>query len=141
MKGRFFSFNEIFILCKPLAAPYPPSGLRSQTEIRKKTDKKNTGLLQGCQLLSLSTPPTPHLLIPTPPTHAAGPHLQVVDEPRVVKLRLLCVDGLGVDTHLPVGLRVDLHPEKIRPRGLLFKVLIIEDGRRGKKERNWKDAG
>lgn len=66
-------------------------------------------------------PPT----VPTPPTHAAGPHLQVVDEPRVVELRLLCVDGLGVDAHLAIGLRVHLHPEGKKGHGLISPAINI----------------
>lgn len=105
-------------MCKPLAAPYPPlrSAFTDETEGQKeKTDKKTKACCKG---VDHTLPPSsiPPILIPTPPTHAAGPHLQVVDEPRVVELRLLGVDGLGVDAHLPVSLRVHLHPEKIRPR-------------------------
>ena len=51
----------------------------------------------------------------TPPstnggTYTGGPHLEVVHEPGVVELVLLCVHRLGVDDHLAVSLGVDLGP-------------------------------
>lgn len=45
-------------------------------------------------------------------THTASSHLEVVDEPGVVELRLLRVDRFWMDTHLAIGLGVHLDPGK-----------------------------
>lgn len=50
-------------------------------------------------------------------THAACSHLQVVNEPLVVKFSLFGVDRLRVDVDPPVGLGVHLNPVKVRASG------------------------